>query len=226
MRIILQTISLIIIVAVLMMFYQPLSEINIPQLPLKHCQVEKLVVPVDKDNDGIYDLDDIVQGARQEVINKPRYRSAYYAGGYPPEDEGVCTDVVWRALKSAGYDLKTMMDEDIKKNLADYPRVNEQPDPNIDFRRVPNQISFFKKYAQCLTTEVIPWDKENLKQWQGGDIVTFGPHAEHVAIISDKRRRDGVPLIIHNCGPYPREENYLLTWPSPITYHFRFPKVD
>ena len=117
------------------------------------------------------------------------------------------------------------MDEDIAKNINDYPRVNGQPDPNIDFRRVSNQISFFNKYAQSLTTEIIPWDKENLKQWQGGDIVMFGPRFERVAIVSDKRRRDGVPLIIHNCGPTAREEDYLLTWPSPITHHFRFPKL-
>ena len=60
---------------------------------------------------------DIVQGARIDAENKPNYRSAYYAGGYPPDDEGVCTDVVWRALKNAGHTLKDMVDADITANV-------------------------------------------------------------------------------------------------------------
>jgi len=103
------------------------------------------------------------------------------------------------------------------------PRVDGNPEPNIDFRRVPNQEAFFKKYADSLTTELKPWDQENLRKWQGGDIVVFGPPCDHVGVVSDKRRADGVPLLIHNAGPYTREDNALLTWPSPLAYHFRYP---
>ena len=186
-------------------------------------RVEKVVLNHDEDGDGVPDLDDIVRGARREVRQKTRYRDGYYRGGYPPEGEGVCTDVVWRALQNAGYDLKEMMDQDIRARTRDYPRVGGRPDPNIDFRRVPNQVVFFKKYALSLTTKVVPGDPENLKKWQGGDIVVFGRPLEHVAVVSDRRRPDGVPLIIHNAGPHAREEDRLLTWPSPITHHFRFP---
>ena len=35
----------------------------------------------------------------------------------PPDTEGVCTDVIWRAFKNAGYSLKDMVDEDIKNNF-------------------------------------------------------------------------------------------------------------
>ncbi|MGI6492684.1 MAG: DUF1287 domain-containing protein [Pelotomaculum sp.] len=191
----------------------------------QRCQVEKVVLDSDQDGDGIYDLDDIVQGARKDLEARPLYKDAYYAGGYPPENEGVCTDVIWRALQNAGYDLKGMMDRDIQEHTEDYPRVAGAPEPNIDFRRVANQESFFKKYAAQLTTEIIPWDPENLKQWQGGDIVVFGPPYEHVGVVSDRRRPDGVPLLIHNAGPYTREDSGLLNWPSPLTYHFRFPKA-
>jgi len=180
----------------------------------------------DKDGDGIYDLDDIVQGARMDLEAKPFYKDAYYAGGYPPENEGVCTDVIWRALKNAGYDLKGMMDRDIEEHPDDYPRVAGVPEPNIDFRRVPNQEAFFKKYAAHLTTEIKPWDADNLKQWQGGDIVVFGPPYDHMGVVSDKRLTDGVPLLIHNAGPYTREDNGLLTWPSALKYHFRFPRAN
>lgn len=31
-------------------------------------------------------------------------------GGYPPDNIGVCIDVVWRAFANAGYSLKDMVD--------------------------------------------------------------------------------------------------------------------
>jgi uncharacterized protein YijF (DUF1287 family) len=182
--------------------------------------IDKIVLENDEDGDGINDLDDIVQGARKEVINRTWYRSAYYDDGYPPENEGVCTDVIWRALANAGYDLKALMDADIINQTADYPGVAGKPDPNIDFRRVKNQLVFFSKYAVSLTTEVKPYDIDNLLQWQPGDIVTTGG-TEHVAVISDKRRRDGIPYVIHNPGPRPVENDRLMKWRSRITGHFR-----
>jgi len=189
----------------------------------KKIEIPRLEFDVDKDGDGINDLDDIIEGARKDMENRPKYKSVYYDGGYPPPDEGVCTDVIWRALLNAGYNLKDMIDEDIRENTSDYPRVNGTPDPNIDFRRVKNLVVFFEKYATSLTTEIIPGDAENLGEWQGGDIVVFGDPVEHIAIVSDKRRKDGVPLIIHNAGPYTLENDMILNWPSPITHHFRFP---
>jgi uncharacterized protein YijF (DUF1287 family) len=190
---------------------------------IKMIEIPRLEFNIDKDGDGINDLDDIIEGARKDMENKPRYKSVYYDGGYPPPNEGVCTDVIWRALMDAGYNLKDMLDKDIRENTSDYPRVNGAPDPNIDFRRVKNLVPFFKKSATSLTTEIIPGDAENLKEWQGGDIVVFDDPVEHIAIVSDKRRNDGVPLIIHNAGPYTLENDMILEWPSPITHHFRFP---
>lgn len=200
---------------------QNILPVNTPECKL---DIPKISLDSDRDNDGIFDLDDIVEGARKDAIVKPAYKSEYYRGGYPPDHEGVCTDVIWRAFKNAGYNLKDMVDKDIRENTRDYPRVEGKPDPNIDFRRVKNLVPFFKKYATTLSIEVAPWNVENLKQWQGGDIVVFGPPLEHIAIISDIRRKDGVPYIIHNGGPYTKEEDRLLTWPSKITHHFRFPK--
>lgn len=65
---------------------------------------------------------------------------------------------------------------------------------------------------------------ENLQNWQAGDIVTFAQPNEHIAVVSDKRRPDGVPYILHNPGPTTSETEQLLSWPSPITGHFRFPR--
>ena len=189
-------------------------------------EIPSIECPIDKDQDGIDDLKDIVEGAKAEVARKPVYKDGYYAGGYPPETEGVCTDVIWRAFRDAGYDLKAMIDEDIKENMELYPRVEGKSDPNIDFRRVQNLMVFFERHGQVLTTEVIPGDVENLSQWQPGDIVTFALPLEHIAIISDRRRPDGVPFILHNSGPVASEEDRLLSWRTPITGHYRFPRFD
>ena len=213
--------------------YKPTSNISlinnfVNSISNNKVKVEKITINSDKDNDGILDLNDIVEGAREDAIVRPVYKDAYYNGGYPPSNEGVCTDVIWRAFKNAGYDLKKMLDDDIRQNINDYPRIKgSKPDSNIDFRRVPNLISYFKKYANILTNELEPYDIKNLKEWQGGDIVVFDMPYEHIAIVSDERRHDGVPLIIHNGGPYTKEEDALVYWNeniSKIIWHFRFPK--
>ena len=188
--------------------------------------VETMTFSHDMDKDSIDDLDDICRGAREEAGKHTYYHSAYYKGGYPPDNEGTCTDVAWRAFKYAGYDLKEMVDKDIHGHVELYPRVGGHPDPNIDFRRVPNLEVFFKRHADILTTEIIPWSAANLKKWQRGDIVVFDSPVQHIAIISDRRRRDGVPYIIHNCGPIATEEDMLQRWSSPLKYHFRYPDVN
>jgi uncharacterized protein YijF (DUF1287 family) len=116
------------------------------------------------------------------------------------------------------------MDKDIAKNAKDYIKGVVVPDPNIDFRRVKNQHVFFQKYAASFTTEVKPYNKENLYQWQAGDIIVLN-NGDHVAIVSDRRRKDGVPYIIHNSSTYPKEENLLLKWSKykRIVGHYRFP---
>lgn len=191
--------------------------------------IERITSSSDKDQDGLNDTDDILEGARKDVENKTAYKDGYYEGGYPPENEGVCTDVIWRAFKNAGYMLKDMIDEDIRNNLDLYPRVEGKPDPNIDFRRIKNLRVFFDRYATSLTTEIIPGDAENLKEWQAGDIVIFDDPAEHIGIISDKRNKDGVPLMIHNSWPCTQENDMLLDWRdnlSTIVGHYRFPPSD
>ena len=179
--------------------------------------IETIKSNTDFDNDGIDDYTDILEGARIDAINKPKYKSEYYAGGYPPDDEGVCTDVIWRALKNAGYILKDMIDEDIRNNINEYPRVEGKPDSNIDFRRVPNLMVYFERNHISLTT-----DLNKIEEWQPGDIVVFGN--DHVGIISDKRNKRGIPYLIHNGGQNNREEDglefYNENWKK-ISAHFR-----
>ena len=75
----------------LLFFYQfnprpPVLDWPPGQSPLA---VERLAFTHDQDGDGINDLDDLVQGAYREAERRPSYHSAYYAGGYPPDDEGL-----------------------------------------------------------------------------------------------------------------------------------------
>lgn len=218
-----------IVISVLALKYKTVSysiiQDFIPQPKVYYAEdfeIETIKSKTDYDNDGIDDYTDILKGAKIDAENKPTYRSAYYSGGYPPDNEGVCTDVIWRALKNAGYLLKDMIDEDIKNNVYLYPRVEGKPDPNIDFRRVPNLIVYFERNHISLTT-----DLNKIEEWQPGDIVVFSN--DHVGIISDKRNEKGVPYLIHNGAQPNREEDglefYNENWKK-ITYHFRLKDLN
>lgn len=182
----------------------------------KDFNIQTVYSKIDYNQNGVDDYTDILLGARKDAQNHPTYKSAYYNGGYPPENEGVCTDVVWRAFKNAGYDLKSMIDEDIKNNVKEYPATNGKADPNIDFRRVRNLKIYFKKICYTLTNDI-----KEIKEWQPGDIVIFG--SSHIGIISDKRNKQGIPYLIHNAAQPLREEDTLELWDNntQVTAHYR-----
>ena len=210
------------VLAVLITAFYFLDRYNL--LPQKTYTAEKFGIQtikseVDFNQNGIDDYTDILLGARADAENHPTYNSAYYAGGYPPDDIGVCTDVVWRAFKNAGYSLRDMVDRDIYNNPDEYPAAQPR-DNNIDFRRVRNLRVFFEKYAEKLTL-----DTAKIDEWQPGDIVIFG-NDKHIGIVSDKRTRDGKTYIIHNGGQPMREENFLKR--GEVTGHYRFDaeKID
>lgn len=167
----------------------------------------------DSNNNGFDDYSDIVTGAKIYLEKKPEYKSEYYVGGYPTDNYSVCTDVIWAALLYAGYDLKAMVDADIAENPQEYFINNEEADPNIDFRRVRNLKIFFERNEESLTT-----DLDKIDEWQAGDIVTFEP--SHIAIISDKRNKDGIPYILHQSPLSSKESDYLLSIYK-ITGHYR-----
>jgi uncharacterized protein YijF (DUF1287 family) len=175
--------------------------------------IERVVATTDFNGNGVDDYLDIMRGARMDAENHPQYDGSYFAGGYPPENIDVCTDVVWRAFRNAGYSLRDMVDKDIDLALEDYPAVKSR-DKNIDFRRVRNLRVFFEKYAVSLTLDI-----NDIGEWQPGDIVIFGDN-KHIGIVSDKRNSKGQPYIIHNGGQPNREEDYLKR--GEVTGHYRF----
>lgn len=168
---------------------------------------------VDFNGNGKDDYTDFLLGARADAENHPKYDGAYQQNGYPPDNIGVCSDVIWRAFKNAGYSLRDMIDADIANNPDRYPQI-EKPDSNIDFRRVRNLRVFFDEYAEALTL-----DTEKIAEWQTGDIIIFGKD-KHIGIVSDKRTKEGRTYIIHNGGQPNREEDYLKR--GIVTGHYRF----
>lgn len=208
-RIILYIIIFILILSSILSYYGIIS-------PRKYTSsefnIDIITSTIDFNNNGIDDYTDILNGAKIDAKNKPKYKSIYYANGYPPDDVGVCSDVIWRAFKNAGYSLKDMIDKDIENNKEDYNI--DIIDKNIDFRRVVNLRVFFDKYAITLTNDI-----NKIQEWMPGDIVIFNNN-KHIGIISNYRNKEGIPYVIHNGGQPVREEDYLKR--AIVTKHYRF----
>lgn len=167
---------------------------------------------VDKDGDGVDDQTDILRSVRAYLDTKPRYKSQYYATGYPDDEFGVCTDVVAFGLLGAGYDLMALVDEDVRAHREQY--AIEDVDRNIDFRRVESLMIYFKNTAIALTTDI-----SDIEQWQGGDIVIF---KNHIGIVSDKRNSRGIPFVLHNSNPVQRYyEEDILARRDDLVAHYR-----
>lgn len=166
---------------------------------------------VDMDEDGVDDQTDFLNSVKSYIKTKPKYKSKYYATGYSNDEYGVCTDVVAFGLLNTGYDLMTLVDNDIRLNLELYDI--DVIDKNIDFRRVKNLIVYFERNAISLTTDIL-----KIEQWQGGDIVIF---PSHIGVLSDKRNKDGIPYVIHHANPYQfrYEEDILASYE--IVGHYR-----
>lgn len=169
---------------------------------------------IDQDGDGIDDQTDILESAKSYLATQPKYKSIYYASGYPDDEHGVCTDVIAFALLGAGYDLMQLVDADIAEHPEAYDV--EVRDAKIDFRRVKNLEVYFRRHAKSLTTNLA-----EISEWQAGDIVIF---RDHIGIISDHRNRRGVPFLLHHYSPFQitYEEDCLENYPKDyIVGHYR-----
>ena len=174
--------------------------------------IETYISDLDMDGDGIDDQTDILNNVRKYIETNPKYKSKYYETGYPNDKYGVCTDVVAFGLLDAGYDLMTLVNEDIQTNKEKYNI--EVIDKNIDFRRVKNLQVYFENNAISLTTDIT-----DIKEWQGGDIVIF---KNHIGIVSDKRNKKGITFIIHHANPFQKYyEEDVLEYKDDIIGHYR-----
>ncbi len=148
----------------------------------------------------------------------PAYRRLAYPGGDVDPRTGVCTDVVIRAFRVLGDDLQVRVHEDMRQHFDAYPKLwgLHSTDRNIDHRRVPNLQTFFTRHGKRLP---ITMDAED---YQAGDIVTWrlSNGLPHIGLVSDRRNREGVPLILHNIGAGTQEQDLLFAFE--ITGHYRY----
>lgn len=135
----------------------------------------------------------------QEVVYDPGYYAIDYPMGDVPAGRGVCTDVIIRAYRAMDIDLQQEVHEDMLSNFELYPQIwgLNRPDPNIDHRRVPNLMTFFKRHGKEKAISLCTGD------YVPGDIVCWnlGGALTHIGIISDRMSPDGSrPLVVHNIG--------------------------
>ncbi len=167
----------------------------------------------------------VVERARLEVTRRVIYDSRYVSLSYPGGDvdpsRGVCTDVVVRALRAVGIDLQRLVHEDILRRPGAYKRGGKRADASIDHRRATALLVWFEAYTRVLPRQVET--QEARTSYAPGDILVWSLHnngrAEHVGVVSDRKGPRGLPLVIHNIGPFPTEEDVLDGWQ--ILGHFR-----
>jgi uncharacterized protein YijF (DUF1287 family) len=156
--------------------------------------------------------------------HKVRYEPAYvripYPGGDVPTDTGVCTDEVIRSYRALGVDLQKEVHEDMVQNFSAYPRRWHgwlgKPDPNIDHRRVPNLMVFFRHKGETLPTT------NHGEDYNPGDLVTWdlGGGVAHIGMVVAERAASGRYMVVHNIGQGPRKEDVVFNWR--ITGHYRY----
>jgi uncharacterized protein len=193
----------------------------------------------DWDSDGISDSEDIIQGAVFEINKEVQYSTEYnricflnsaeqdtlvYPNGDINPQYGVCTDLIIRAFRNAGFDLQSLIHQDATQNPKLYPKI-EKPNQYLDHRRVDNLTSFFQNHAQILSLEIGP---KYYSRWKPGDVVIIKlgkGKRDHIALVSDSLNGNNKPYFIHNDGITCYYDGFNdLDWQ--IVGHYRFGGVE
>jgi uncharacterized protein len=167
----------------------------------------------------------LVAAAVERTHHTVRYEPAYvgipYPGGDVPSDTGVCTDEIIRSYRAIGVDLQKEVHEDMVANFDLYPSKThyhlQRADTNIDHRRVPNLMVFFKRKGESLPITNRPED------YAPGDLVTWdlGGNVLHIGVVVDQKSSwSNRYLIVHNIGEGPKMEDVLFNWK--IIGHYRY----
>ena len=136
---------------------------------------------------------------KQKVTYDPSYFSITYPNGDVPSDKGVCTDVIIRAYRKIGVDLQKEVHEDMKAHFSAYPTIwgLKTTDKNIDHRRVPNLMCYFKRKnaEKPITKNPLDYKPGDVVAWSLGGAIT------HIGIVVNKKSSDGKRnLMVHNIG--------------------------
>ncbi|MDJ0645713.1 MAG: DUF1287 domain-containing protein [Flavobacteriaceae bacterium] len=156
---------------------------------------------------------------KDDVTYDPSYFSINYPNGDVPSDKGVCTDVVIRAYRKLGVDLQKEVHEDMKSNFSAYPKLwgLKNTDKNIDHRRVPNLMTYFKRKGASKPIT------KNPNNYLPGDVVAWRLNSglTHIGIVVNKKSKDGKRhLVVHNIGAGQVLEDCLFDFK--IIGHYRY----
>lgn len=169
--------------------------------------------------------DGLIAAARERTTHHEMYDGTYRVISYPmgdvPDVRGVCTDLVIRAYRGVYIDLQALVHEDMSRHFAEYPKLwgLQQPDSNIDHRRVPNLQTFFKRAGAQLPVT------DRAEDYAPGDLVTWmlPGNLPHIGIVSDQRvAGTSRPRVLHNIGAGPVEDDILFAYT--ISGHYRYPR--
>jgi uncharacterized protein YijF (DUF1287 family) len=162
-----------------------------------------------------------IERTHHTVRYDPAYIRIPYPNGDVPPDTGVCTDEVIRSYRALGIDLQKEVHEDMSQHFDLYPRKWHwflgKTDANIDHRRVPNLMIFFRHKGESLPLST------RYEDYAPGDLVTWdlGGGVPHIGIVVDRKSpSSGRFMLVHNIGQGPRMEDVLFNWK--ITGHFRY----
>jgi len=167
----------------------------------------------------------LVAAAKERAHVRVRYVADYvripYPGGDVPADTGTCTDEIIRIYRKVGIDLQKEVHEDMVQHFNEYPRQRrwslDHPDPNIDHRRVPNLMVFFRRYGESLSIT------KDARDYLPGDLVAWnlGFGSTHIGMVVDQKGLlSGRYMILHNIGRGPQIEDVLFDWQ--IIGHYRY----
>jgi uncharacterized protein YijF (DUF1287 family) len=117
-----------------------------------------------------------------------------------------------------GIDLQKLVHEDMVAHFSSYPQRwgLRAPDRNIDHRRVPNLMTFFRHSGKELPITRNPED------YRSGDIVAWdlGRGVTHIGFVSDEKAPGSRRKIIHNIGRGVKVEDILFVYQ--IIGHYRY----
>ena len=183
--------------------------------------------PGDDDEDGIPDPLDVLIGGKKVVLDAAPYGGGYMQIDFPngdiPRDKGVCTDVIIRAARNAGFDLQAALQRDIRSARRSYPMVRVA-NASIDHRRVKTILPYFQRHWDRRKAELDAADDP----LRPGDVVFFDtfpskPGPDHIGIVSDTIGPSGMPMVINSwTDGFRTSEMDLLSF-VPVTHRFRFP---
>ncbi|GAC1446389.1 MAG: hypothetical protein NVSMB56_04610 [Pyrinomonadaceae bacterium] len=175
----------------------------------------------------LFEGDETLKPVVADGIEQTNYTKGYdasyvkiaYPNGDVPRETGVCSDVVVRAFRAGGVDLQKELHEDMARAFAEYPqRWNlKQPDANIDHRRVPNLMTYFKRQGKALPMT------QNADDYKPGDVVAWnlGGGQTHIGMVTNLQSTANERfLIVHNIGAGAQIEDVLFAWK--MIGHYRY----